>query len=370
MIKKKYLQNMLMGIFLLGSSSFSSLFACTGIKLQAKDNSIVHGRTLEYAVDVSFSAAVIPRGYDFTGTTPNGPGLKYKSKYASVGMICFGVPSIMDGINEKGLGVGVFYFPGYASYTPTNSENQKRSVSPVEFSNWIITQFATIDEVKKALPDIVIAPMISKDWGSTPPPFHYIVYDANGKSMVIEPLNGQLITYDNTLGVITNSPTFDWHTTNLRNYINLRALNTTSVTVDDMLLAPFSQGSGMVGIPGDFTSPSRFVRASIFSATAVPVENAHDAVYQVFHILNQFDIPLGVVREKDPNGQLHMDYTLATCVKDPQALRYYFKTYQDQSVKMVDLKSFDFNAKKIKTVDTAEVNHTALNISSELKNTM
>lgn len=326
--------------------------ACTGIKLTAKDGSFVHGRTLEFGVAVETSIAVIPRGYEFVGTTPAGPGLKYKTKYATLGAIAYSNVAVMDGMNEKGLAVGTFYFPGYAGYSEINASNQSKAVSPVEFSNWIVTQFASVEEVKAALANVVIAPTIDKAWGPTAAPFHYIVYDKTGKSLVIEPIDGKLVTYDNPIGSFTNSPNFDWHMTNLRNYINLTPYNVKPLKIDGLELAPFGQGSGMVGMPGDFTPPSRFIRASIFSITATPTATTVESVWQAFHILNQFDIPVGIARDK-VGDVTYTDATLITCVRDPQALKYYFKTYDDQGIRVVDLKAFDLDAKTVKLYKTA-----------------
>lgn len=341
--------------------------ACTGLKLIAKDGSQVHGRTLEFGIVVDASVAVIPRGHEFKGTTPNGPGLNYKSKYGAVGAVAFGDPALMDGLNEKGLAVGTFYFPGFAGYTPISAENQSKGLSPVEFPNWILTQFASVEEVKAALQsgNVVIAPTITKAWGPTPAPFHYIVYDKAGQCLVIEPINGKLVTYDNKLGTFTNSPTFDWQMTNLRNYINLTPFNAKPVTINGVTLAPFGQGSGMVGMPGDFTPPSRFVRAAIFSTTAVPSENANESIFQLFHILNQFDIPVGTVRAKE-GDVVYSDSTQLTCARDPQALKFYFRSYNDQNIQFVDLNKFDLNAKEIKAVNaTGETS--SIDVSSKLK---
>lgn len=328
------------------------LDACTGLKLTAKNGEVVHGRTLEFGVPIETSVAFIPRDYAFTGKTPRGPGLKYRSKYGVVGTIAYNYPAIMDGINEKGLAIGTFYFPGYASYPQITAENEKKALSPVDFPNWILTQFASLDEVKQGLNSVVIAPTLSQGWGNTPPPFHYIVYDKSGNALVIEPLNGKLVVYGNPMGTFTNSPTFDWHMANLRNYINLSPVNAKPLALNSVELAPFGQGSGLVGMPGDFTPPSRFVRATILSATAVPSNNAEEGVFQAFHILNQFDIPIGAARQVAPGGTIHSDYTLVTTVKDPQALKYYFKTYEDQAVKVVDLKKFNLSGKDLKQTRT------------------
>lgn len=323
------------------------LEACTGIKLTAKDGSAIHGRTLEFGIPVEITTVVIPRNYEFKAITPNGPGLVYKSKYAAVGAVAFDSVAILDGMNEKGLCVGTFYFPTFAGYTPTTSENQSKSLSPVDFPNWIVTQFATLAEVKDALDGVVIAPTVVKAWGGEPVPFHYIVFEKGGKALVIEPIDGKLVVRDDNLGVFTNSPTFDWHMTNLRNFINLSPYNIGEKEIEGEKFVQFGQGSGMVGLPGDYTPPSRFVRAAVFASASTPSKNANESVLQAFHVLNNFDIPVGVSRQKTGDTYAS-DFTQITCVRDPNDLKYYFKTYADQSIKVIDLKKFELDAKDAK----------------------
>ena len=342
-----------------------SVSPCTGVKLVAKDDSIIYGRTLEFGVPLETSVVVVPRGIQISGTTPLGQGLVYTTKYASLGIVISDDLSILDGLNEKGLSIGTFFFPLYADYAEITQENRSIALSPTEFSNWILTQFATVEELVLALDKVLIAPTRSEDWGGVAPPFHYIVSDQSGKCLVIEPLKGKLVTYDNPLGILTNSPSFDWHLTNLRNYINLRATNVAPLKIDNLVFAPFGQGSGMVGLPGDFTPPSRFVRSFVFCQTALPADTAEQTVFQTFHILNQFDIPLGVARSVDKDG-IHADFTQATCVRDPKSLKYYFKTYQDQTVRCIDLSRFDVHAKTVKKVSTSGFEK-SVDISKELK---
>lgn len=339
--------------------------ACTGVRMTAKDGSSINGRTVEFGTNIDIYACIVPRNLAFTGTTPKGKGLSYKSKYAVIGMYCFTEKVVMDGINEKGLSCGTFYFPGYASYAKIDKSNQSKALSPVEFSHWILTQFATLDEVKNALDSVVIAPTVSKDWGPTPPPFHYIVYDKQGRSLVIEPLEGSLVSYENKIGAFTNSPTFDWHMTHLRNFINLTPFNVKPISLRGVDLAPFGQGSGMVGLPGDFTPPSRFVKAAIFSSTAVPSETNEELVGETFHILNQFNVPFGLARGQE-DGKTTIDYTQFTAVKDPNSLRYYFKSYNDQNIKWIAFEDFDLNGKSIKSTPVKGKN-TTFNVSKTLR---
>jgi choloylglycine hydrolase len=179
-----------------------------------------------------------------------------------------------------------------------------------------------------------------------------VVYDKTGASIAIEPVDGKLIISDNPLGVMTNSPPFDWHMTNLRNYISLNPRNAPPLRINGESFSQLGQGSGMMGLPGDFTPPSRFVRAAIFSKTAIPSKTAQSGVEQVFHILNNFDIPVGVSREFI-DGVVHTDYTMLTIARDPQSLRFYYKSYDDQTIRMIDLKKLDLNAKTIKLTSTS-----------------
>lgn len=340
--------------------------ACTGIKLTTEDGDTVHGRTLEFGVVIDSSVAFVPRNYSFTATTPLGNGMSYEAKYACLGTICFNQPAILDGMNEKGLSIGSFYFPGFANYTPTTKENQSISLSPLDFPNWILTQFKDLDEVEANLSKVVIAPVIDKNWGSTPIPLHYIIYDKSGKSLVIEPIDGRLVVFDNPLGILTNSPDFSWHLTNLRNYINLKSENAPALMIDNMTFAPLGQGSGLVGLPGDFLPTARFVRATIYSITATAPKNIHSAVFQTFHILNQFDIPYGAAREKSTDGIVHSDFTQATVVRDPINLVYYFRTYDDQNIKAISLKAFNKDSKELLKTST-NGRQTFTDISKELK---
>jgi len=178
------------------------------------------------------------------------------------------------------------------------------------------------------------------------------VHDASGKSIVIEYVNGKLNIHDNPLGVMTNSPTFDWHMTNLRNYVNFSLVNVPPVQLGSVTLTGFGQGTGMLGLPGDFTPPSRFVRAVAFSQSVLPSATGNDAVLQAFHILNNFDIPKGAAREreKDEHGNIQADHTIWTSANDLKTKRFYFRTYENSQIRMVDLLKMNLDAKDIATI--------------------
>ena len=291
--------------------------ACTGLMLINKDGSLVAGRTVEFGLKIDASAAMVPRGHIFTGKTPAGDGLRYTAKYAAVGVYSFKDVKLMDGINEAGLVAGAFYLPTFASYTPVTPENQSKGLSPVEFPNWLLTQ----------------------------------------------PVGGKLIIHENVLGSVTNSPTFDWHLTNLRNYMTLNPNNVDKGKIGKLQVQALGAGNGMWGLPGDFSPVSRFVRASLFSANAIPSANAAEGINQIFHILNNFDIPKGIAQDNNSSP----DYTQVTTARDPQNLRYYYKTYDDQSIRMIDMKKLDLSAKEIKRFRVDESSQPIVDMTAKLK---
>lgn len=322
---------------------------CTGIRLMAEDGTVVHARTMEFANDIHSDVIMVPRGYARVGTTPDGKeGLKWKTKYASVGANGVGLPVLFDGLNEKGLAAGMFYFPTSAGYMPYTAADAGKTIAQWEVGSWILENFASVEEVKANIGNIVVPAVVFSGWGFAPEA-HYIVHDASGKSIVIEYVGGKLNVHDNPLGVLTNSPTFDWHMTNLRNYLNFSMTNAPPVQLGSVKLLPTGQGSGMLGLPGDFTPPSRFVRAVAFSQSVLKSKTGDDAVLEAFHILNQFDIPKGAAREqeKDAHGNILADYTIWTSANDLKAKRFYFRTYEDSHIRMVDLMRMNVDAKDI-----------------------
>jgi choloylglycine hydrolase len=324
-------------------------FACTGISLNAKDGTMVRGRTMEFGFPLSSNVLVIPAGTALTGTLPDGKqGIGYTTKYAMVGANAVGQTVIMDGMNDQGLSFGLFYFPGFAEYPAVTAENAPRAMAPFEFGAWVLGNFASVDELKAGLAEsgAVVVDTPAPGFGSSPS--HYFVRDKSGKSIVIEPLGGVLKVFDAPLGVVTNAPAYDWHMTNLRNYLNLSVTGVPPLDLDGVKLTQLGQGAGMHGLPGGFTPPSRFVRAVAFTQAELPSATAEDAVLSAFHILNQFDIPRGSVRDKTDGG---LELTQWTTVSDTRNLRWYFKTYDDQTIRVVDVtKAVDAAKGQIRTI--------------------
>jgi len=349
----------------------SPTLACTGISLESQDGAHTRGRTLEFGFPLQSNMIVVPAGKEFTATLPDGgKGLSFKTRYNIVGANAVNKAMIVDGVNDQGLSIGMFYFPGYAKYATATKENASRALAPQDFGMWVLGNFTTVDEVKRAVKDIVMVPTPLPGLGSAKgqvAPGHFFLRDRNGQSIAIEPVDGKLQVTDAPVGVMTNAPTYDWQMTNLDNYINLSVKNINSKKLGPVTLNAIGSGSGLVGLPGDFTPPSRFVRAAIFSQNAVPNANAEDAVFASFHILNQFDIPKGSVMGAAV-GQPTPETTEWTIVHDLKNLRTYFRTYQDQAIRMVDMKeAMKAAGGKIVTIEMEASKQSVSNVSAESK---
>jgi choloylglycine hydrolase len=343
----------------------STATACTGIRLTAGDGSIVYARTMECGSDLQSDMLIVPRGRVYTGETPQGAaGLRWTTKYGFVGPNVRGLAYVCDGLNEKGLAVGNFLFPGTAGYQKIDKQSAGRAIASHQVAVYLLSTCATVEDAIAALRNVQVGLVANTSLDSLLQ-LHYALHDSGGQSAVVEYVDGQMRVYDNPLGVITNSPSFDWHQTNLRNFIRLSPDNAVPVVLSGEKLVGFGQGTGMWGLPGDFTPPSRFVRAVAFTQAAIPTETAAQCVWQAFHLLNQFDLPLGAIRATD-NGRTIQDYTNWTTAADMKHLRYYFHTYQDRQVKMVDLGKTDWNAKGLKIISMQETG-TAQDVSNTAK---
>lgn len=325
---------------------------CTGIRIKPGDGSVIVARTLEFGANMHSGIVVIPRATESIGTAPNNrPGLRWKSMYAIVGANMFGLPLVVDGLNEKGLAAAIFYFPGYAKYQEIKAEDINRTIAPWELPLYLLGNCANVNEAIQSVRSIRVGNVFQKDMGQVPP-CHFLVSDGGGRCVVLEYVDGELKIHQNPFGVLTNSPTFDWHVTNLSNYINLTDQNVPPRDVAGVKVHSLGQGSGLLGLPGDFTPPSRFVRAVAFSQSIFPVATAQEGVLQAFHLLNPFDIPKGSARSLE-DGRTMADYTQWTSASDLTNHRYYFRTYENSRIRMIDLGRVNLDAKAIKAISMA-----------------
>lgn len=311
--------------------------ACTGIALTAADGSYVQSRTIEWAKGVLPSTyVVIPRGRQLRSFTPTGAnGLAFTAVYGAVGLTVEREEFIAEGINEAGFSVGLFFFPRYGSYESYDPARNDRTLADLQVTAWMLTQFASIDEVKAALASVRIVGLAEEAV------VHWRLGEPSGRQVVLEIVDGTPHFYENEVGVLTNAPGFEWHLTNLNNYVNLYPGDAPVHRLSGITLRPIGGNSGFLGIPGDATPPSRFVRAAFYRATAPQRATAFDTVMQCFHLLNTFDIPIGI---EHPAAEVPdiPSATQWTSAIDLTHRRVYYKTAYNNNIRCIDLAEIDF----------------------------
>ena len=314
--------------------------SCTGITLQSNDGATIVARTVEWANGESPSDyLIVPEGFSKQSMLPDGTrgGMKYTALYGYVGLAS--EDYVIEGLNEAGLSAGLFYFPKYGSYPKYDPAQKDVTISDTELVAWILGSFESVEDVISALSVIRV---VSTD--SRAENLHWRVADKFGRQIVIEYINGIPMVHDNKLGVLTNSPAYDWHITNLNNYINLQPGIINAHEFGDITLSPIGHGSGLLGLPGDMTPPSRFVRAAFYQTSAPVLESAEAAVNQAFVILKAMTIPIGSQfsdKTKIPNIP---SATQWTSVSDTMNNKIYYTTMYNPIVRKIDLNNIDFTS--------------------------
>ncbi|WP_417015190.1 linear amide C-N hydrolase [Alistipes sp.] len=313
------------------------VLACTGLSLTAADGSYVQARTIEWGNSALKSMyVVIPRGQSLQSLTPGSePGLAFKARYGVVGLAVVEERFVAEGINEAGLSAGLFFFPQYGSYESYEAAQSDRTLVDLEVAQWILTQFATIDEVKAAIGGVRIVGLEANAV------VHWRIGEPSGRQVVLEIVDGVPHFYENEVGVLTNAPGFEWQVTNLNNYVNLRPGDVEPYRMDEKTLRAFGATAGFLGLPGDDTPPSRFVRAAFFRATAPQRATAFATVQECFHLLNNFDVPIGL---EHPAGQCPdiPSATQWTSAIDLTHRVVYYKTAYNNTIRSIDLSQIDF----------------------------
>ncbi len=314
--------------------------ACTGISLSAKDGSYIYARTIEWGgSELNSQYVIVPRGYEHQAFTIKGQGMTFKSKYGYVGLSVEQKEFVAEGINEVGLSAGLFYFPNYGEYEAFDEAKRSSSISDLQLVSWILANCSTIEEVKEKIKDIHVVAIDPR--AST---VHWRIAEPTGKQVVLEIVDGKLNFYDNKVGVITNSPGFEWHVANLNNYVNLYPGSAQSQNIGEEKISQFGAGSGFLGMPGDVTPPSRFVRAAFYKASAPQKQTAYETVEQSFQILNNFDIPIGIEFLSSQTPTDIPSATQWTSVTDTKNRKIYFRTMYNSTIRCIDLNKIDFNS--------------------------
>jgi len=297
----------------------NQVLACTAVNIVAADKSVIAGRTMEWAFDMKWTLKSFPTSTELTMTAPPELGLpekKVKTLYSVVGISAEVIPggAVLEGQNAEGLGMSGNFLPGFTEYQ-TVTKSDTSYVSILDLGVWALGMHASVAEMREALPKTKVWSDSSLPSGPTPPTIHMVFTDRSGDSIVVEYVGGELQIHSNAASVLTNAPPYGWHLLNLRNFLNLSSKGVSERTFGSVNVTAIGQGGGTTGLPGDFTPPSRFVRASFMRHFVTPPDDAAEAIQAIGHILNTVDIPLGVAQSKDGDNVVS-DYTQWVVIKD------------------------------------------------------
>ena len=312
--------------------------SCTGITLKSNDGANLVARTVEWANGESPSDyLIVPQGFERQSMLPDGTrgGMKYTAFYGYAGLAS--EDYVIEGLNQVGLSAGLFYFPKVGSYPKYDSSQKDITISDTEFVAWILGSFETVEDVISALRSVRVVATDSRAQN-----LHWRVADKYGRQIVIEYMDGIPMVYENNLGVLTNSPEYPWHITNLNNYINLKPGTDSGHAFGDIQLSPIGHGSNMLGLPGDMTPPSRFVRVAFYQNSAPILETADMAVEQAFVILQAMTIPIGAQFEDKTKIPNIPSATQWTSVTDMTNNKLYYTTMYNPTIRRIDLNNIDF----------------------------
>ena len=315
---------------------------CTCINLKTKD--FYFGRNLDLEYRFGEKVVVTPRKYEILLKNKE----KFKTKYAMIGMasVIDNYPLYADASNEKGLSIAGLYFPGNACYG--ESKKGKINITPFELIPWCVGNFSSVKELRKELKNINLVNISFAD--NIPlADLHWMISDKND-SIVLEPMENELKIYDNPIGVLTNNPPFSFHLTNINNYINLTTDIANNRFSNKISLKTYGQGMGAIGLPGDNSPASRFIRTSFNRLNSVCDFDEESSVSQFFHILDSVSMIKGTIVTEEKKYDIT---TYSCCINTTKGI-YYYKTYNNNQITAIKMTEKNINSSKLDVYDLIE----------------
>ncbi len=308
---------------------------CTAITYYTKDH--YFGRNLDLEYSYKETVTITPRSFPFKFRKAK----TINNHYALIGMayVNNNYPLYYDAINEKGLGMAGLNFPDNAEYKEivTNKDN----IAPFEFIPWILSQAANLKEAKQLLENINIA-NINYSAELKASPLHWIISDKDN-SITVETTKEGLKIYDNPVGVLTNNPTFDIQLFNLNNYQNLSIEAPQNNFSKNLDLKTYSRGMGALGLPGDLSSASRFVKATFTKMNSISGSSESESISQFFHILGSVEQQRGCVHM---GNNLYEITIYSSCCNMDKGI-YYYKTYENSQITGIDMNKENLNSEEL-----------------------
>lgn len=307
---------------------------CTAATYKIKDH--YFGRTLDYDVSYEETVVVTPRNYPFRFRKKG----SMERHYAMVGMASMAgdYPLYYDAVNEKGLGMAGLNFPGNADYKPVLADRD--NIAPFEFIPWILCQCGSVAEARKLLDRISLADISFSD--ELPlAMLHWIISDGE-ESITVESVKDGLKVYDNPIGILTNNPPFDYQMMHLNDYMGLSREEPKNSFSEAVPLGAYGRGMGAMGLPGDMSPASRFVKAAFVKLNSVSGDSESESISQFFHILNSVAQPRGCVHMG--GGRYEMTMYTSCCNMDKGI--YYYTTYENSQITGVDMHREDLEGSR------------------------
>lgn len=319
---------------------------CTAITYKTQDH--YFGRNLDLEFSYHETVTITPRNYEFFFRMM--PPMS--THYACIGMayVVDNFPLYYDATNEMGLSMAGLNFPGNAYYQPLpeqplfackNAPGHPAHIAPFEFIPWVLGQCKTIQDVKHLLSRTVLTQIdFRADLPNTP--LHFLIADCNG-SITVEPTREGLQIYDNPVGVLTNNPPFETQLFALNNYMHLSQYMPQNHFAPSLPLESYSRGMGALGLPGDLSSQSRFVRASFIKMNSISGSSESQSISQFFHILSAVEQQRGCVHINDNQYEITV---YSSCCNTDKGI-YYYTTYDNRRITGVDMHKYDLSEKKL-----------------------
>ncbi len=298
---------------------------CTAVTYKTKD--FYFGRTLDYEFSYSEEVTITPRNFSLVFRHMG----ERKNHYAMIGMahVAEGYPLYYDGMNEMGLAMAGLNFVGYAHYEKPRAG--KENVAQFELIPWILGQCATVRQAKKRLENLNIT---DTAFNTQLPPaqLHWIIADRE-EAVTVEAVREGLRVYPNPVGVLTNNPEFDDQLFYLNNFMHLSPKAPENRFSSKLNLKPYSRGMGAMGLPGDLSSQSRFVRVAFVKMNSLSGDDEGESVNQFFHILGAVEQQRGCCEVEE--GKYEKTIYTSCCNTDKGI--YYYTTYDNHQITAVDM---------------------------------
>ena len=339
--------------------------ACTDVRLTAKDGTVLVARSMEFPDAFNSHLRSSTRSRAFTTTVNSMPGLQWTAKYGYLYLDGEGYDFVSDGMNEAGLSFEALYLPGETQYQQVPAGKNSAALPYLSLGDWILGNFQTIEQVRAAITKIYVVSQLVPGKGNFVFPLHFSVFDKSGQQLIIEYVGGKL-QISNGVGIMTNSPTYAWHVSNLKNYLNLSPYNPNPVTVAGVTYTSTGQGAGAIGLPGDFTPPSRFIRIAFLAKNAYPANDAAGLLNLAEHTMNDVDIANGVSRCL-VNGKDVADHTQWVVFKDLTHNIFYYRTYNNLTIRAVNMNQIDLSKSAVRLNMPIDTQPYMMDMTSQFK---